>query len=197
MRAQGFTEEDLFKFRSLNNQTFEKLDNLVEGAPPEGSKEFRADDHYKPVPWYFLIEDATLQVTPSTVQTEKADFAFTFKLRRDLGFNKTCVILIDFKEYFDDLAQIREYELKRDLLQIDRKTFESNYYQVNLTDPFKPKIKDENGDFVVNMTGIFKNCYNLTYVRLRWCILLSDNKQVEIYDVINYTIFRDDSTDPI
>ena len=32
---------------------------------------------------------------------------------------------------------------------------------------------------------------------MRWCILSTDNRQIELYDIINYTIVRDDSTDPI
>ena len=32
---------------------------------------------------------------------------------------------------------------------------------------------------------------------MRWCLLNSNMREIELYDVINYTIVRDDSTDPI
>ena len=32
---------------------------------------------------------------------------------------------------------------------------------------------------------------------MRWCILISNNYEIELYDIINYTISRDDSKLPI
>ena len=42
-----------------------------------------------------------LQVYPSVVQTDKADFTFTFTMFRDLGINKTAFVRIDFQQYFN------------------------------------------------------------------------------------------------
>ena len=85
---------------------------------------------------------------------------------RDLGINKTAFIRIDFREYYDELFNLGE----------------TGVFYFNRT------LWDEN-----DASGAaYGNCRNLTYVLLRACILLPGERQVEIYDIQNYTIFRED-----
>lgn len=84
--AQGFSEADLFMFS--DGIVREELDYEQANNKP---------------PYYMKIRNNKLQVSPSEIQTENADFSFTFNLYLDMGINKTAFIKIDFREYFNDL----------------------------------------------------------------------------------------------
>lgn len=81
--------------------------------------------------------------------------------------------------------------------QIDETLFKKN--EVPSIDPKNASnfLTDVQGNFILNKTFMYNNCYNLTYIRMRWCLLSKERKEIELYDIINYTINRDDSTDPI
>ena len=85
--GSGFSPDDYQRLST--GETYEEIDF---DQPPAGP------------PYYFKITDPFLQVSPKKVQTKRADFAFTFKLKRDLNYGKPqgskALININFRKYF-------------------------------------------------------------------------------------------------
>ena len=89
---------------------------------------------------------------------------------RDLGINNTAFVRIEFGKYFDQLIDIGESGVS----QLNRTLFQYN----------------------IDNNIFYGNCRNLSYILMRNCTILDDNKTVEMYDIQNYTIFREDRDNP-
>ena len=81
--AYGFVPEDLYTFK--DGATYEMLEQECPTCE-----------------YLFKMDEVELQVSPKTVGTLKADFAFRFNLFRSMA-GKRAYIKIDFREYFEEL----------------------------------------------------------------------------------------------
>jgi len=99
---------------------------------------------------------------------------------RDMVLNRTFYATIDFKDYMNDLKERKENE--NNVTNLEYYTFDRLLFEKNDIERYNSTKKD----------AYYQNCYNLTYIQLRTCILSKDNMQIEIFDAVNYTIQRED-----